>query len=211
MDDVTTVLASSRNEWALQDDATDTTHVLANRPPVPTAGGPYFWYEGDPITFTANGSTDPDGDALQFRWDFQSDGTWDTAWSSIPYATYAWGDDWSGSVRVEATDGLLTSNATTTVSVSNVAPTIQFTAIPSGNESDVLTFKARILAPGSDDLTVAWSGDCTGWSAPTTYWNDPGVGPDPHPSPDIHPRDVRDTQTVVCGDNGMFAWSLLVT
>ncbi|HYS70852.1 MAG TPA: hypothetical protein VEM95_00345, partial [Thermoplasmata archaeon] len=29
MDDVTTVLASSRNEWALQDDATDTTHVLA--------------------------------------------------------------------------------------------------------------------------------------------------------------------------------------
>ena len=210
VDDNTTVLASSRNEWALQDDATDLTHVLVNRPPVPTAGGPYVGNEGSPITFTANGSSDPDGDPLQFRWDFQEDGTWDTGWSSSPWATYKWGDDWAGKARVEATDGSATATAEAAVTVKNVAPTIAFTVIPSGNEADTLLFSAHVTDPGSDDLSVAWGGDCTGWSAPRTYLNDPNVGPDPYPSPTLHPRDVWDNQTIVCGDNGVYPWSLNV-
>ncbi len=179
-----------------------------NRAPTANAGGPYAGPEGSPITLSANGSTDPDGDALQYRWDFQADGTWDTGWSSAPDVAYTWGDDWSGKVRVEVSDGQVTATAESVVTVHNAAPAIALTVIPSGNEADALSLQVEVREPGSDDLTVAWTGDCTGWSAPTTYLNDPGLGPDPDPSPDVNPRDITDAQTVVCGDNGAFAWSL---
>lgn len=210
MDDVTTVRASSRTEWALQDDALDTTHVKVNEKPTAKVGGPYFGNEGSPITFDGDGSSDPDAQPqpLTYRWDFQADGTWDTNWSSDPTAAYTWGDDWTGTVRLEVSDGDLTDTDETSVQVSNVSPTIEFTTIPSGDEAESLVFRARVTDPGSDDLLVTWSGECAGWSGATSYPNDPANFPDPDPSPDVHPRDILDEQTVVCGDNGAFAWGL---
>jgi len=180
-----------------------------NRPPVADAGGAYEASEGDVVAFSAAASTDPDGDPLTYRWDFQNDGAWDTNWSSSPNVTRAWGDDWSGTARVEVSDGQLTDNATANVTVSNVVPAIGMTIIPTGNESDTLTFQAHVTDPGSDDLMFSWGGSCAGWSAPRIYYNT-GVSPDPYPSPDIHPRDVWDNQTVVCGDNGQYEWSVSI-
>ncbi len=78
--------------------------------------------EGSPVTFTANAS-DPDGDPLTYSFDFDGDGTWDATGPS-PVATHVFGDDWSGTARVEVSDGNLTATATTPVVVTNVAPTI---------------------------------------------------------------------------------------
>ncbi len=78
------------------------------------------------------------------------------------------------------------------------------------NEGSAILLAATIEDPGSDDLTLRWSGNCQGW-VDRVYPNDPTKFPDPYPSPDIHPLNVTDTQTVVCGDDGVFAWSLIVT
>ncbi len=92
--------------------------------PSADAGGPYASTEGSATVFDASASTDPDSDPLMFRWDFQDDGTWDTAWSPSPFATFTWGDDWKGVARVEVSDGQLADDATADVTVSDVAPTI---------------------------------------------------------------------------------------
>jgi hypothetical protein len=46
------------------------------------AGGPYLSNEGTGLLLDASGSTDPDDDPLEYRWDLDSDGIWDTGWST---------------------------------------------------------------------------------------------------------------------------------
>ncbi len=93
-------------------------------PPVADAGSGYAGVEGDTITFTAAASTDPNGDALQYRWDFTADGTWDTAWSDDPTQPAPFGDDFMGMVRVEVSDGALTDTAEAPLVVRNADPTV---------------------------------------------------------------------------------------
>lgn len=99
-----------------------------NRPPFADAGGGYIGLEGSPLTLDASGSSDPEGDLLSYRWDVDGDGTWDTPWSPDPTATYVWGDDWTGTVRLEVSDGNIADTDEASVAVSNVAPAIDFAA-----------------------------------------------------------------------------------
>lgn len=213
-------------------------------PPVADAGSGYAGVEGDTITFNAGASSDPNGDSLQFRWDFTSDGTWDTSWTADPTATYTFGDNLNGRARVEVSDGELTATADAPLTIVNVAPSVTVSIVvchaqdhdddddheggddegdskadvgcggggTGGDDDDddeeegddegggiVFIFTAVATDPGSDDLTFTWSGNCTGFSAPVTYPNDPAVVPDPNPSPDVNPRNVTDVQRVVCG------------
>jgi len=103
---------------------TDIMSFRINQPPEADADGPYTGVECSEIIFNASGSTDPDGDSLQYRWDFDSDGTWDTAYSTYPTAPHTWYDDYTGTVTVEVYDDVDTDTDTATVTVSNVAPTI---------------------------------------------------------------------------------------
>ncbi len=46
---------------------------------------PYAGKEGQaPVTFSAVGSNDPEGATLQYRWDFNGDGNYDTGWQTTP-------------------------------------------------------------------------------------------------------------------------------
>src|SRR5207244_6254825 len=89
------------------------------------AGGPYAEWEGDTIRLTAAGSTDSDGDPLQFRWDFTGDGTFDTPWSSSPTAEARYTDDFSGAAVVEVSDGTHVASAAATVTIANRPPEIE--------------------------------------------------------------------------------------
>jgi hypothetical protein len=114
-----TVTAKVNDEVVI---GTQAVTVNVNQPPVADADGPYVADEGAAIEFDASNSTDPNGDSLQYRWDFENDGTWDTGWSPDPTASHTWCDDHTGTAKVEVSDGQLTDTDTASVTVLNVLP-----------------------------------------------------------------------------------------
>lgn len=95
-----------------------------DRPPVADAGGPYGATEGEEFLLSAAASADPDGEALEFRWDLRDDGAFDTPWSSSPEARVRYTDDFEGYVRVEVRDATQASSARARVEIANAAPEI---------------------------------------------------------------------------------------
>ena len=96
--------------------------ALANQPPVADAGGPYTGYFGAPVIFDASDSTDINNDQLNYRWDFNNDGNWDTSYSTDPTASYTWTTELIGTVLVEVSDGEYTDTDTATVTINNAVP-----------------------------------------------------------------------------------------
>jgi len=94
-----------------------------NHPPVANAGGPYSAAEGSPVFFNGGGSTDPDGDALTYDWDF-GDGT---AHGTSVTGSHTYADNRSGGypTTLKVTDaGGLTNTAGVTVTIANLAPAV---------------------------------------------------------------------------------------
>ncbi|HDL20519.1 MAG TPA: tandem-95 repeat protein [Nitrospirae bacterium] len=127
-----------------------------NTPPAADAGGPYIGTEGQAISFDGSGSTDLNGDALQYQWDFDNDGTWDSGWSSSPIADYVWNDDWSGTVKLEVSDGEFSDTDTATVTVNNVAPNVEAGPDKNINEGETVDFSGSFTDPGADTHTIVW-------------------------------------------------------
>jgi hypothetical protein len=99
--------------------------TFPNHPPVADANGPYSADEGSVVVFDGSASYDIEGDLLEFRWDLDGDGIWDTNWSSSDTVTFVWGDDYTGNVILQVRDLLgLLGEDTTIVTVNNVDPTI---------------------------------------------------------------------------------------
>ncbi len=134
--------------------------------PVANTGGTYVGSEGSAITFDGSASSDADGNALQYRWDFDNNRVWDTAWSSSPTASFTWDDDYSGAVVLEVFDGRLRDVDTATVTVNNVAPAITVVG-DTINEDGTATVSGTITDPGSPDtftVVIDW-----GEGSPQTY------------------------------------------
>ena len=130
--------------------------LLLNKPPVADANGPYTANEGSLITFDASHSFDPNNDPLQYRWDFNNDGTWDTGWSSSPTASYTWYDDWTGTAKVEVSDGKLTDDDTASVTVNNVPPTADAGPDKTVDVFDLVAFNGTATDPGLDTFNYEW-------------------------------------------------------
>jgi len=89
-------------------DTEDTVINVANRPPVADADGPYSC--AGEITFDGCASYDPDPnetETLQYRWDFESDGTYDTEWSTDCTVTYTYPvcEEYTATLQVKDIDG----------------------------------------------------------------------------------------------------------
>lgn len=78
------------------------TVTAGNNPPVANAGGPYDGATGQPVAFNGSGSSDPDGNALSFAWDF-GDGS--TGTGATPSHTYSLANNYLATLTV-TDDGL---------------------------------------------------------------------------------------------------------
>lgn len=76
---------------------------------------------GETVTFDASGSSDPDGSIVEYRWDFEGDGSVDQTTSDATVdASYSETGMFDATVTVED-DGGATDQATTTVEVMGAA------------------------------------------------------------------------------------------
>jgi PKD repeat protein len=147
--------------------------------PTASDGGAYSGDEGSAISFDASGSSDPDADPLEYRWDFDGDGTWDTAWSSSATASHTWNDNYGGDVYLEVFDNRLRDIDITTVTVNNVAPTANAGPDQTVDEGETVNFSGSASDPGADTLTYEWDFDdgdtASGTLTPTHVYCDDGT------------------------------------
>lgn len=175
---------------------------------VADAGGPYTGYESTNITFDSSGSYDPEGSELWYNWDFDEDGWPDLReWLNTSTITWIWYDDYFGNVTVFVTDWIDEVTDTTTVTVDNVAPITELSAV---TQNKSVSFDDMATDQGSDDIKFTWDfGDNT-TPVTTIYYND-GIGPDPYPSADEYlPMDITDSQIHNYTNPGIFNVTITV-
>jgi hypothetical protein len=76
-----------------------------NHPPTAHAGALYEGFAGEPIQLDASFSSDPDiEDTLEYRWDLDDDGQFDTDWLRDPVYIATYSEPYIGRVVVEVRD-----------------------------------------------------------------------------------------------------------
>jgi PKD repeat protein len=130
----------------------------ANNPPMADAGGPYSGEAGSTlIQFDGSGSSDPDGDALTFEWEF---GDGNTATGMMPTHTYAQAGNFE--VRLVVDDGQARSEpslASAAISAPpvNLAPIADPGGPYAGEPGQAISFDGSASAdPNGDSLTYSW-------------------------------------------------------
>ncbi len=130
---------------------------IPNLPPVAEAGGPYAGSEGSPVTVDASASTDPDNNIIEYVWDLDNDGIYET--SGIT-AQVTFEDNGTFQVGLKVTDAYgETSSDTAEVNLANVPPTVNTLNVPASvNVGSSLSVSADFSDPGPEDtFTAAWN------------------------------------------------------
>ncbi len=139
-----------------------------NEAPVAQANGPYSVDEGSSITLDATGSSDPDGDALSYAWDLDNDLTYETPGITATFSAAEGPASLTVGLQVTDEHGLQ-SLSTASVTVNNVAPTLNLRAlspVSAGNiyqMGGLLTLSGTLTDPGLSDtfeVNIDW-GDGT--------------------------------------------------
>ena len=137
---------------------------------------------GYDVTFDAVGCSDLETEsaALQVRWDFDDDGTWDTSYAATKTATHAYSTDGLYAATVEVIDGAMNTTTCTgyvLVTTDNVAPVADVVATTGnihGTFSPTYVFDATgSIDPEGTALEIRWDWDANGsydtsWSTDLT-------------------------------------------
>ena len=193
------VIGGSGGQHDLDMDLSLELASACNEAPTAVAGGPYAGTEGSPVTFDASGSSDPDGDPLTYSWDWNSDGVFDETTTDATIQ-HRWTDDFLGDVRLQVSDGTLTSDALASVSVANVPPTISLDPAepPSIIEGGTTSFVTVITDPGADAIQVTWTVAGVG-SVTRSYFTG------------TSPTAITDSTVWTIGDDGTYPVTITAT
>ena len=158
---------------------TVTVVAAVNLPPTVSIGGPYTGAEGAVVALGAT-ANDPEGQPITYAWNF-GDGS---PAGSGATPTHAFPDNGSYTVSVTVSDGVNSATATTTASITNVAPTGAIVA-PAGSSAPqgfVALTLGNVAEPSPvDAATLQYRFNCgAGFGpfgpAPTTICTIPKVG-----------------------------------
>ena len=154
-----TVTLTVTNTSGLTATATTTATITAKAPSAPTAnaGGPYTGTPGAAITFSGAGSTDPQGQALTYLWNF-GDGSTGTGVS--PTHTYTDAKTYPVTLTVTNTAGLTgTASTTATVTAKPAQSPVANAGGPyTGTAGTAIAFSAAgSTDPQGQTLTYAWA------------------------------------------------------
>ena len=169
---VSLTITDSSNQMST---ATTTTTIAAPSAPVANAGGPYTGMVGVASTFDGGGSSDPQGEALTYAWNF-GDGAMGTGVS--PTHVYSTPAAFKVSLTV-TNSSALTSTATTTATIAAVPPVANAGGPYMGAVGSAVALTgAGSTDPQGETLTYAWNfGDTTTGVGlnPTHIYSMPGT------------------------------------
>jgi hypothetical protein len=161
VDDIVQIVALRVTDDDGGSDVSTTTVTVLNVDPVADAGGPYNVPEGGSVALSGTG-TDVPADTLTFEWDLDDDGTFEFAGANPTFdaSLIDGGTTVDVAVRVTDDDGGV-DEASTTVTVRNVAPTITEINAVGTTENGEVTVTGTISDPAPADtftVEIDWGG-----------------------------------------------------
>lgn len=141
-----------------------------NLPPTAEAGGPYAGLEGSPLTLDASGSSDPDNNIVEYAWDLDNNGSYETIGLS-PQVTFNDNGTFQVGLRVTDAYGESSTDAAEIV-IANVPPVISAINVPATvNLGASFNVQANFDDPGlQDTFTATWDWG-NGQTSPGTVSN----------------------------------------